>query len=378
MRTMSAAGALQRSDLPSHATSRPTSRADSAETHRRQRGGSELPGHGAPDHRVEREARRHERKKDEVHEVWTGVGLAKPSQTWEPCARRPRIGHVRRAALSRGSGRAIFSCETATSTAAGPGMADRDKTKTDTRPAGTPAPGDAKVPSGAHGNAPATGSLLRRRRRLRAPHEGDGARHGGWPRPACLRHGRHHEPAADVGHGARPAGRDVQGREGDRRARRAARLFPRCRRMPLFQVGLRPRRAFPPHDAGLLRGRLHADPQGALARARRSPPASRSTPWSTSAIAWRRTSTTCAAAPASSPCSACPCSCSRKAMTPRPSAPSARSHASPRVPIAVSTRAPPPSSRSCCPRLRSTPPAAARRSPRSAGGCLACCSSSSS
>ena len=37
-------------------------------------------------------------------------------------------------------------------------MADRDKTKTDARPAGTHAPGDAKVPSGAHGNVPATGS----------------------------------------------------------------------------------------------------------------------------------------------------------------------------------------------------------------------------
>jgi hypothetical protein len=37
-------------------------------------------------------------------------------------------------------------------------MADRDKMKSDTRPVGTPAPGDAKVPAGAQRNAPATGS----------------------------------------------------------------------------------------------------------------------------------------------------------------------------------------------------------------------------
>ena len=37
-------------------------------------------------------------------------------------------------------------------------MADRDKTKSDTRPAGTSVPGDAKVPSSARRSAPTTGS----------------------------------------------------------------------------------------------------------------------------------------------------------------------------------------------------------------------------
>ena len=110
--------------------------------------------------------------------------------------------------------------------------------------------------------------LRRRRRRLRAPHEGAGPAHGDRPRPAGVRHGRHHEPAADLGHGAGPAGRHVPGRQGRRRARRAARLFPRRRRMPRLQVGVRPRRAGAPDDARHLRRRLHADRQGAEPRAR--------------------------------------------------------------------------------------------------------------
>ena len=52
------------------------------------------------------------------------------------------------------------------------------------------------------------------------------------PRPADLRHGRDHEPAALLGPGARASGRHVQRRQGGRRARRAARLFPRLQRVP--------------------------------------------------------------------------------------------------------------------------------------------------
>ena len=48
--------------------------------------------------------------------------------------------------------------------------------------------------------------------------------------PADLRHGRDHEPAADLGYGAQASGRHVQRREGGWRARRAARLFPWTRR----------------------------------------------------------------------------------------------------------------------------------------------------
>ena len=53
----------------------------------------------------------------------------------------------------------------------------------------------------------------------------------------------------------------------DRRPRRAARVFPRRRRMPGLQVGVRPRCAGRPDDARHLRRRLHADRQGAEPRA---------------------------------------------------------------------------------------------------------------
>ena len=74
-------------------------------------------------------------------------------------------------------------------------------------------------------------------------------------------------------------------------------------------------------------GGLHADRQGARPRGRRGEGAARSTRSSMSAIAWRRTSTACARAPASWRCSVFRCSCSRRAMTSRPSAPSAKSRA---------------------------------------------------
>jgi hypothetical protein len=59
-------------------------------------------------------------------------------------------------------------------------MADRDKTKSDKRPAGTSTPVDAKVPSGAPRNAPATGSSAAdvadfvRRMKEMAPATGNG------------------------------------------------------------------------------------------------------------------------------------------------------------------------------------------------------------
>ena len=144
-----------------------------------------------------------------------------------------------------------------------------------------------------------------------------GPAHRHRQRPAAVRHGRHHEPPADLGHGAGPAGRHVPGRQGRRRARRAARLFPRRRRMPRLQVGVRSRRAGRADDARHLRRRLHADRQGAEPRPQGGAPPSPSTRWSMSATAWRRTSTTCAAAPASWRCWACRCSCSRKARDAR-------------------------------------------------------------
>ena len=55
--------------------------------------------------------------------------------------------------------------------------------------------------------------------------------------------------------------------EGGGRARRAARLFPRHRRVPRLEVGVGPRRAGGADDAGALRRRLHADRQGAEPRA---------------------------------------------------------------------------------------------------------------
>ena len=110
-----------------------------------------------------------------------------------------------------------------------------------------------------------------------------------------------------------------QRRQGGGRARRAAHLFPRRRRVPRLQVGVGPRRAGGADDAGALRRRLHADPQGAEPCARARRPRSPSTRWSTSATAWRRTSTTCAGAPASWRCWACRCSCSRRAAMRAPS-----------------------------------------------------------
>ena len=127
--------------------------------------------------------------------------------------------------------------------------------------------GQGKVPSETGHQAAGAGGLRCGRGRLRPPHEraGPAHRHRQWPPAVC--HGRHHEPPADLGHGAGPAGRHVPRREGDRRSRRAARLFPRRRRVPGLQVGVRSRCAGRPDDARHLRRRLHPDRQGAEPRA---------------------------------------------------------------------------------------------------------------
>ena len=140
------------------------------------------------------------------------------------------------------------------------------------------------------------------------------------PRAADLRHGRDHEPAADLGYGAQASGRHVQRREGGWRARRAARLFPGLGETPREQMGRRSRGAGAADDA--------ASPARAATRrsarclltpaAKASRP--RSMPSSMSATAWRRISTSSARGRASLRCSACRCSCSRKGASRRPSA----------------------------------------------------------
>ena len=168
-------------------------------------------------------------------------------------------------------------------------------------------------------------ALERRRGRcLPRPGEDHDARRLG-PGPAHLRHGRDHEPAADLGHGAQAPGRHVQRGQGGWRARRAARLFPGARRDAREQMGRRPRGAGAADDARLLPGRLHADPQGAVP----CPPREQAGQGQRRRLcrrlhgggyrralraggrAWR--------------CSACRCSCSRRGASRRPSAPSRRS-----------------------------------------------------
>ena len=63
-------------------------------------------------------------------------------------------------------------------------------------------------------------------------------RRAGQARAADLCARCHHEPAADLGHGLPAAGRHVPRGGGHRRARRAARLLPRPRRMPRLALGV--------------------------------------------------------------------------------------------------------------------------------------------
>ena len=90
-----------------------------------------------------------------------------------------------------------------------------------------------------------------------------------WPRTADLRHGCDHEPPADLGPRAQASGRHVPRGQGDRRPRRAARLFPGLERDAGEQMGRRSGGAGPADGVGVLPGRLHADPQGAHPRAPR-------------------------------------------------------------------------------------------------------------
>ena len=120
-----------------------------------------------------------------------------------------------------------------------------------------------RLPRQTAGVPPRERVVRRRGRRLHRQDEGAGAGRERRARPARLRHGRHHEPGADLGHGAEAAGRHVPRREGGGRPRRAARLFSRARRMPRLEVGVRSRRARAPDDERRLPRRPDADRQGA-------------------------------------------------------------------------------------------------------------------
>ena len=86
-------------------------------------------------------------------------------------------------------------------------------------------------------------------------------------RPAPdLRHRRHGVPQTDLGPGMRTAGRDVQGRCRGRRARRAARLFPRGRHVPRLAFRQQCIRADEDHGRGLLLQRPYPDREGLAPR----------------------------------------------------------------------------------------------------------------
>src|SRR4029078_62818 len=84
-----------------------------------------------------------------------------------------------------------------------------------------------------------------------------------WSWQADFCDGCHHEPAADLGSCPWSTGRYVPRGKGGGRARRAARLFPGIWRTPREKIGQRSRIPPPHHDACLLSGRLHANPQSA-------------------------------------------------------------------------------------------------------------------
>ena len=101
---------------------------------------------------------------------------------------------------------------------------------------------------------------------------------GGRSRTAAVRHGRHHEPAADVGPGAGLPGGDVSRNGAHRRPRCSARLLSRLRRMPGLEVGERPHCPGAAHDRHRLPRRQHADRQGAGPCQTRRRPGKRSMP----------------------------------------------------------------------------------------------------
>ena len=156
--------------------------------------------------------------------------------------------------------------------------------------------------------------------------EGLGPATGAGPaRPADLCARRHHEPAAALGHRLPAAGRHVPRGGRDRRARRAARLLPRPRRMPRLALGVAGRAARRADGRDRLPRRPHPDRQGPRARA----PRDRSAEGAGAGVRRRRHGgadrRSLRRRRASSACSACRPSCSRKATTRSPSRRSARS-----------------------------------------------------
>ena len=73
--------------------------------------------------------------------------------------------------------------------------------------------------------------------RLRRQGARDVAACGGQPGPAGIRARRHHEPAADMGHGLRAAGRHVSRGSFPGKSRYPPRLLSRTQRMPRHAAG---------------------------------------------------------------------------------------------------------------------------------------------
>ena len=152
-------------------------------------------------------------------------------------------------------------------------------------------------------------AFLRQARALGAPARG--------PRPADLRARRDDEPPADLGHRLPAPGGDVRGGGQGRRARGAARLLPRLRRMPRQPLGERHPRAPRPDDRHRCPRRPDPDRQGSVACAARGAEAQGRRRWSSSATRWRSRSTRWRRRPANSACSASACSSSRRGATRR-------------------------------------------------------------
>ena len=169
------------------------------------------------------------------------------------------------------------------------------------------------------------GGVAGRNRRIPRQGARDGA--GGVVGPARaagIRARRHHEPPADLGLGLPAAGPDVPGSRFDRRARRAARLFPRPERMPDVGLGGAAGAARRADGEDRLPRRPYPDRPGAASMCARNPRSAGYRRWSMSATPWKSRSTICARRPANSGCSAFRPSCSRRAATRSPRMPIAK------------------------------------------------------
>ena len=240
------AGARQRSPSPrARRQQGHDDQADNAQRMTDSEAGPNCLRHRPPDDRIEREAGGHEGEQEEVHEPLGRRGVQAFADPRPLCARLSAHLSSSAAGIVAGLGkRHLYLRDTGDSEQRAAGLR-HDATGTRPRPARASAPAKrrrrlrkAASPAETRRSPPARAAsdaevadFVRRMKEL-AP------AHGRRPRPAGVRHGRHHEPPADLGHGARPAGRDVPGREGGRRARRAAHLFPRRRRMPRLAVGV--------------------------------------------------------------------------------------------------------------------------------------------